>query len=239
MDSSVFIGKIVGSFITALAFTGFIQYGQLFFGQVVSYGIVLITFLTAWVGYVYLRLSKLWWIRIAVVVLFVLWVLLLYLYISFSVLRWVVLMLNGGIVAGYPLFLRRHIFAKPLSIAAAWVLWLYFFTLDFDVYFYLQQFVFIGLLTIPFDIYGIQSDTMLTIPKKWGVSKSIVGMRVCLLVYVLLALFLPLPYLLTSVVIFFVFNAAFSYSKSFQVLWVSIFYDGGIGLQYVIALLLR
>jgi len=233
-SNQIIIQKFVGSIITSLGFVGFIVFGQKFFQQEILIKECVIMFLIAFAGYVYFRLSKNKWIKILSIFL-ICWVLyLLWRNRMFSAERIIIIIFNVIIMFLYHSHLRKMIFVKPFIIGLSWVSWLYFFTLNFHFWFYLQQFIFISLLTIPFDISTIDRDKIITLPKKYGKGRVVVWLRILSIMFLLLSFEFPLIFTLNAFIIGVILNVFLHFNFTFQWPYVYIFYDGIIFLQMIV-----
>jgi len=233
-NKKVIIQKFVGSIITSLGFVGFIVFGQKFFQQQILIKECVIMFLIAFSGYVYFRLSKNKWIKILSVFLMCVTMNLLWENRILNPERIIIIIFNGTIMFLYHSYFRKMIFVKPFIIGLSWVSWLYFFTLNFHFWFYLQQFIFISLLTIPFDISTIQRDKIITLPKKYGKDKVVVLLRIMSVLYVLLSFEFPFHFILNAFIITVILNVFLFFNFTFQLPYVYIFYDGIIFLQMLV-----
>lgn len=231
--------KLAGSLITGMAFASFVIYGYWYFCVEVSVWQVAIFFLLGFGGYVYLRLSKykfFWYFSLIVLALTMtglwkLWV--------WNFYRVMIFALNAGIIGMYHSVFRKNILLKPFVIAASWVLWLVFFTMQQDFIFYFQQFVWIALLTIPFDIKSMNTDKILTIPKRWGVKNTLLMMRCLSVVYLIISFFMDGWFRVNGMMMFGVVNVFLSIRSSFYPFWVYYYYDGIIVLQTLSYCLIR
>ncbi|GAB4448136.1 MAG: hypothetical protein OHK0036_03200 [Bacteroidia bacterium] len=226
--------KIIGSIITALAFVSFIGYGKNFFEQSFQWIEFMLAFFIGFLGYLYLRLSKLEYARHITFFAGLIVMVLLIKHNFLSTKNILLLCLNALIVLLYHKIFRKNIFIKPLIISLVWILWLYFFTNEWNMFFYLQQLVFVLLLTLPFDINGINRDKILTIPKKYGIKITLNVIYFLLVSYLLLGLVLPLTFQITSIIISLLVALYVWIPLSFKDYYVYLFYDGIIILQWVI-----
>ncbi|RME15133.1 MAG: hypothetical protein D6799_06370 [Bacteroidetes bacterium] len=223
--------KFFGSFITGLAFASFMVYGYLYIGIDVRIVDVFCFFLLGLGGYVYLRLSQykfFYYFSLSVLALTIMGVWML---LRWDFYRVIIFVLNCGIIGMYHSVFRRRVLLKPLVIAVSWILWLLFFTMHPDVVFYFQQFVWIALLTIPFDIKSKNTDKISTIPNRWGVECAVNLTRFLSLVYLMTSFFVDGWFRLNGVIMFCLVNIFLSIKSSFYPFRVYYYYDGIIVLQ--------
>lgn len=231
--------KIIGSIITALAFASFIGYGKDFFAQSFKWIEFTLTFFIGFLGYLYLRLSKLVYVKYITFFAGLIVIVCLIRYDYLSMKNVLLLCLNGLIVLLYHKILRKNIFIKLFVISLVWVLWLYFFTNQWNIFFYLQQLTFVFLLTLPFDINGLNRDKITTIPKQYGIKITLNIIYFLLVFYCLLGLLLPLTFQITSIIISLMIALYLWIPLTFQDYYVYLFYDGIIVLQWIIYWLVK
>lgn len=231
--------KIIGSIITALAFVSFIGYGKNFFEQSFQWIEFILAFFIGFLGYVYLRLSKLEYVRYITFFAGLIVLVFLIKHNFLSTKNILLLCLNALIVLLYHKIFRKNIFIKPLIISLVWVLWLYFFTNQWNIFFYLQQLTFVFLLTLPFDINGLNRDKIMTIPKQYGIRITLNIIYFLLVFYCLLGLLLPLTFQITSIIISLMTALYLWIPLSFKDYYVYLFYDGIIVLQWFIYYLVK
>ncbi|MEW6774103.1 MAG: hypothetical protein AB1304_08915 [Bacteroidota bacterium] len=231
--------KIIGSIITALAFASFIGYGKYFFEQTFQWIEFLLVFFIGFLGYLYLRLSKLEYVRHITFFAGLIVTVFLIKYDFLSTKNIMLLCLNALIVLLYHNVFRKNIFIKSFIISLVWLLWLYFFTNQWNMFFYLQQFVFVFLLTLPFDINGTDRDKIMTIPKKYGIKIALKIIYLLLAFYFLLGLLLSLTFQITSIVVSLLIAIYLLIPLSFKNYYVYLFYDGIIVLQWIIYWLVK
>ncbi len=240
--------KLIGTFITALAFCFEVWYVKIFYEDSINIYLILSTFFACFGGYFYLRftqyneINRVFFIFIISVVIST-----VTLYLSqrdlLSIQQWISLIISGVLLFMYhsKLFLnsiRNNVIMKPTIIAIVWMLLIFFYTQKFNYVLYLQQFIFIFLLTIPFDIKGVSKDKIVTIPKLLGINKTMWLLANLIILYITISLFLPKIYIFNSLLVglitlFLIFNK-FTYQK----LFIYIFYDGIIVLQTLSLLVL-
>lgn len=225
--------KTIGSVFTAIGFALFIWYGGMYFKQSQSILIVFTAFLLGFNGYLFLRLSKWKFIRWMFVFINLITAYLLYVQNLLHIQNIVILMIIGGVLLLYYPFFRNQLVLKPLVIAATWMLWMYFFIHKFELWFYVQQFIFIFLLTIPFDIGGMERDKIITLPKKLGINTALNLIRGLLLIYLFTGFLLPTYFTITTAEIFLLLHILLFQKHTFKGIWAYVCYDGIIALQSV------
>ncbi|GIV23117.1 MAG: hypothetical protein N3A68_02890 [Bacteroidia bacterium] len=107
-------------------------------------------------------------------------------------LPWAAL-IAAGVAAAYPFYLRPAPWLKPLSISGAWLLGLYAFTGKTDPLLYGMQGLLLALLTLPFDVSSMDTETLPTLPRVYGRAFAVKLMRVGLGVYAVVAGGAPFP----------------------------------------------
>lgn len=231
--------KIYGSIITAVAFVCYILHAQNYFH--ISPDLVTITtsFNICFLTYLYLRLSKnkRWFL-----ILFVLGIItgfyLYFLFNEWSINRICVLLLNSIVLFYYRSFFRPKFLIKPITIAISWTSWIYFFTHRWDSIFYSQQFIFIALLTLPFDISSAHKDSFQTIPRYYGIQTTTFIIRFLSIIYLALGFSLSLKQAIVSLLLTIAINSAISFKLTYSDFNVYLFYDGMIALQQIVMILI-
>lgn len=191
----------------------------------------MVFFMLGFAGYVYLRLSKerfFFYFSLMVLILAMMsvWKLLVW-----DFYRGIIGGLNACMIGMYHSVFRKRVIMKPFVIAASWVLWLLFFTMKWAFVFYFQQFIFIALLTISFDIKSMNTDKISTIPKRWGLKHAVVLIRVLSVIYLVMSFFMDECFQWNSIIMFCLVNIFLSVKSSFHPFRVYYYYDGIIVLQ--------
>lgn len=223
--------KLFGSLITGLAFAAFVVYGWWYFNVGIEVFEVVVFFMLGFAGYVYLRLSKEKFFFYFSLIVLILAMIGVWMLLAWNFYRAIVFVLNAGIVGMYHSVFRKKILLKPFIIAVSWVLWLLLFTMKWDFIFYFQQFVWIALLTIPFDVKSMNTDKIDTIPNRWGMECAVNLTRFLSLVYLVTGFFMDEWFNLNGVIMFCLVNIFLSMKSSFYTFRVYYYYDGIIVLQ--------
>lgn len=244
----------VGTFITALAFASEVWYVELFYEHSMNIYLFLSAFIMGFGGYIYLRFTKynqLNKMLFVLVMCFIVSAILWYSHqmysnkkIELSIHALLCLILSGILLLMYhsKIFfhaIRNNILMKPLIIALVWMLLVYFYVQKFTWWLYFQQFEFLFLLTIPFDIKGLPTDTIITIPKVLGRHKTIRLLIVMVAIYWILGLFLPKNFIFNSTIVSLILASFVFVDSTYHKLLVYIFYDGIIVLQTLLLLVLN
>lgn len=235
-----------GTLITALAFASEVWYIKLFYRNIVDGYLLLSAFLICFGGYFYLRftmynkLNTVFFISVGITIFSgIMW----YFHfkylnknISLSVLQILSLIVTGILLLMYhsKIFfnnIRNNVLMKPLIIAIVWMLLVFFYVGKFSWWIYFQQFIFIFLLTIPFDIKGLPTDKIITIPKVLGINKTKKLLAFLISMYFVTGLFLPKIYVLNSFFISCILLSLIFIDITYHKILVYIFYDGIIVLQ--------
>ncbi|MCX7727942.1 MAG: hypothetical protein N2203_00565 [Bacteroidia bacterium] len=233
--------KVLGTIVTAAAFSSFVIYAYWYFNLKVYFLFVSVFFLVGMGGYMYLRLSqhkKLRNLSLAIILVALIGIGCLYHY-SINLNRISILLLNLILIGLYYSFFRKIFFLKSFVISVSWILWVFFFVFKWDIVLYLQQFLYVFTLTIPFDIKSMHRDTIMTIPKKIGLSKTKYLIRILSVCYLITGALMGKIFLFNAVIQFCLINLFLNIKKSFQGIYVYIFYDGIIILQALIFFLLK
>lgn len=227
---------------TALAFASHL----IFMGQYVQQSVPVTLFLSAFLmslaGYLYLRFTKNNILHMMTFFSGILFCIALRFYLhtcTISLKNGLSISAAGILVWMYHarVFLKRirgNAFVKPAFIAMVWLLMIYFYIQQWDMLIYLQQFVFIYVLTIPFDIRDMKSDSFTTLPKLLGIPSARFLMIFLMVVYAALSLIMPRAFMYTSFISAGVLIPSFFLSYTYQKLWVYVFYDGIIVLQTIL-----
>lgn len=232
--------KLYGTFITAIAFTSLIIYFHLYLNVPIDKTILFTSWWIAFAGYIYFRFRKIKLLRFASIISACMICVLLFIdEFMLSYTNSVVLFLSGIFFVLYAHYFRKNIILKPLVISASWILLAYLFTEKFQVLFYIQQFIFVFLLTIPFDIAGFENDKIKTFPRAWGIKKSIHLLRIFSIIYFILSLGLDISALMSSLIVFVLLNILFYFPKGFKGIITYLFYDGIIILQTLLYWILK
>lgn len=238
--------KLAGTFITALAFASHL----IFIGRYVQHSVPMLWFVSAFLmclaGYLYMRFTKDNVFNRTTFFSLILFCtsLLFYLHTCTVSLKGIVSILAaGGLVWIYhaSLFqkqIRGNAFVKPAFIAMVWLLMIYFYMQQWDTLIYLQQFIFVYVLTIPFDVKSMKTDSFVTIPKLLGISFTRLLMIFLMIVYAALSLAMPRVFVYTAFITAGVLIPSFFLSFTYKKLWVYIFYDGIIVLQSILLYIL-
>lgn len=235
--------KLIGTFITSLAFATHLLLFADFFNITLHFYQFLSAFLISFSGYYYLRFTKDNDLNKHSVFALLLLALAIYLKLfsqHFPITHYITILLFSLVILyiyhsqKFVSVLRGNIFFKPLIISFVWLITLLWYTKKFHALFYLHQFTFIALLTIPFDIQTMHSDNFITIPKKIGISKTQKILFFFTLIYMTLSYFVSSTLFYTSLIIGGGLMVLYFIPQTFYKLFVYICYDGIIILQTLI-----
>ncbi len=235
--------KLIGTFVTALAFAMHLLLFADFLKINLHFYQFLSAFLITFSGYYYLRFTRdNEWNNHSIFSL-LLFSLAIYLKLfsqHFHITHYITILLFSLIILyvyhsqKFIYILRGSIFFKPIIISFVWLITLLWYTKKFHALFYLHQFTFIALLTIPFDIQTIHTDHFITIPKKFGISKTQKLLIFFTLIYITLSYFVSSTLFYTSLVTGGGLMVLYFIPQTFYKLFVYICYDGIIILQTLI-----
>ncbi len=240
--------KLIGTFITSLAFAIYLLLFADFLKVYLNFYHFLSAFLITFSGYYYLRFTK--DNDLNKYSVFSLFLLALAIYLKlfsqhFQITHYFIILLFTLIVLyiyhsqRFVGVLRGSTFFKPFIISFVWLIILFWYTKKFHALFYLHQFTFIALLTIPFDVQTVHSDNFMTIPKKFGISKTQKILIFFTLIYITLSYFVSSTLFYTSLVTGCGLMVLYFIPLTFYNLLVYVCYDGIIILQTLIYYLLE